>query len=225
MGFKSHFSPDLFEGLFDKGNGVKKHIKFVAMARNGLDQAASLVPFGSAHTDLFRDQWGGFPPVPHDEKKHKSNTIRDLLPGGLLYDLHFEYINKWWDLRNEDNVLLLHYADAKRDLKGTVKKLSDFYGVHLTKSELKKVVQKCEFSHMKKNSGLFNYKLPLFPDFNGTQSALKDGGLVRNGQNGNGKLMFSEKDKEKWRRAEEKLFGNNPEKLSWARNGEAYESS
>jgi hypothetical protein len=40
-------------------------VKFLAMARNGLDVAASMVPFFDGHNPNFRHTWGGFPPVSH----------------------------------------------------------------------------------------------------------------------------------------------------------------
>ena len=36
-----------------------KKIKYLAMARNGIDVAASMTDFYSSHTDEFRKLWGG----------------------------------------------------------------------------------------------------------------------------------------------------------------------
>jgi len=53
--FKSHYAPP---ELPVRKKGGKK-IKYLAMARNGLDVAASMTNFFSAHTQKFRDLWGG----------------------------------------------------------------------------------------------------------------------------------------------------------------------
>lgn len=53
--FKSHFAPP---ELPVRKKGGKK-IKYLAMARNGLDVAASMTNFYSAHTQRFRELWGG----------------------------------------------------------------------------------------------------------------------------------------------------------------------
>lgn len=53
--FKSHFAPP---ELPVRKKGGKK-IKYLAMARNGLDVAASMTSFYSAHTQKFRELWGG----------------------------------------------------------------------------------------------------------------------------------------------------------------------
>ena len=36
-----------------------KKVKYLAMVRNGIDVAASIVPFFSYHTEAFRNLWGG----------------------------------------------------------------------------------------------------------------------------------------------------------------------
>ncbi len=114
--FKSH---DLAEVYGDLIGGDK--VKFLAMSRNGLDMAASFVPFFDGLTDDFRKLWGGFPPVEPDTpmREKAAARLRQLLPGGIFSDWYFPYVNSWWKARNEKNVLLLHYSDAnKKDLPG-----------------------------------------------------------------------------------------------------------
>jgi hypothetical protein len=53
--FKSHYSPP---DLPVRKKGGKK-IKYLAMARNGIDVAASMTDFYSSHTEEFRKLWGG----------------------------------------------------------------------------------------------------------------------------------------------------------------------
>ena len=112
--FKSH---DHVESLGKLIGGDK--IKFLAMSRNGLDMAASFVPFFDKHTDAFRKLWGNFPPVEPGTLREKTRVrLRQLLPGGIFDNFYFDYVNSWWKARNEKNVLLLHYSDAKKDLSG-----------------------------------------------------------------------------------------------------------
>lgn len=53
--FKSHYAPP--ELPVRKQGG--KRIKYLAMSRNGIDVAASMVPFYTSHTQEFRNLWGG----------------------------------------------------------------------------------------------------------------------------------------------------------------------
>lgn len=112
--FKSHDNPEAYGDLI---GGDK--VKFLAMSRNGLDMAASSVPFFDGHSDEFRQLWGNFPPAMSGTVEEEASIrIKQLLPGGMLYHWYFEYVNSWWKVKNEKNVLLLHYSDAKKDLKG-----------------------------------------------------------------------------------------------------------
>ena len=112
--FKSHDNAETYGDLV---GGDK--VKFLVMTRNGLDVVASLIPFFDSQTDEFRHMWGNFPPKGSGDKRQDAETwMSSLLPGGIMDHLYFPFVNTWWKVKNEKNVLLLHYADAKKDLKG-----------------------------------------------------------------------------------------------------------
>ena len=105
-------------------------------------------------------------------------------------DLYFGYVKKWWPYRNDPNVMLLHYSDARRDLRGHVAKIANFLDVVLTDEELDKVTERCGIEHMKKLSK-FDYLMPLNKD-KGLWDVHKDtivnsGTLVDTGDVGMGK--------------------------------------
>jgi hypothetical protein len=53
----------LIGGLDDNEKGrKKKNIRFLAMARHGLDQVAFVSPFLVSQSGEFRKLWGGFAP-------------------------------------------------------------------------------------------------------------------------------------------------------------------
>eukprot|EP00960_Hanusia_phi_P075149 768380-Hanusia_phi.AAC.1 len=163
--FKSHFGPKVENGSLDDVLPVKEfpEVKFIGMARNGMDVVASFYTFFAKHRPEFKKMWGGFPPSYGD----KLQALKDFLPGGLLEYLYFGYIKSWWKVRHEKNVLLLHYADMKKDLGGGVRKLAEFLNVKLTPQEHDRVVEKCGFQYMKKHEDKFNYRLwsnKLYPN-------------------------------------------------------------
>lgn len=205
--FKSHERAEVFGDLI---GGDK--VKFLAMSRNGLDVAASAVAFLNSFSNEFRKLWK-MPPF----GTPAWLFFQWFLPNGFVGFAYFGYINSWWNVRHEKNVLLLHYADAKKDLPGTVKRLADFYEVELNEEEFEIVVEKCSFPYMKKNTHLLNDRLPLNPDFKG--SVVKDGAMTRKGKHGDGKIIFNEQQREIWAKAEEESFGDDLAKLEWARNG------
>jgi len=220
--FKSHFAPpDL--PVTKKGG---KKIKYMAMARNGIDVAASMTPFYSAHTDRFRNLWGGFPPV-IDESSYDSDeppaAVKDILPGGPLGFFYFGYVKKWWEYRKEPNVILLHYSDIRKDLKGGVKRIAKFLDVDLNPKELNTVTERCGIEHMRK-ANKFLYRLPLNDDPEALWDLEKDhiiksGSFVKKGGIGTGAAIFSDKVVAQWKKAEEDEFGHNPALLKWAREG------
>ena len=111
--FKSHHLPEVF------GDLIGGKTKFLAMARNGLDQVASAAPFFNNHHDDFRNLWGGFPPATSGDAREDALTrMSEMLPGGIFDEWYFKYVNAWWKVKDESNVLLLHYSDAKKDLSG-----------------------------------------------------------------------------------------------------------
>lgn len=222
--FKSHYTPETFGKDLIGGPGAKKRgVKFLAMARNGLDQIASAAPFFDRHNQGFRDMWGGFPPADGGSGDAKKDAILkerfdQMMPDGMFGSWYFGYINEWWGYKDEPNVLLLHYSDAKRDLPGTVSKLASFYGVELTEEEKDTVVEKCSFEYMKANTHLFNYHLPMV-DKGRDLEIMTNGSMTRKAQVGEGKTVFPWEAKAIWAAAEEKEFGDDPVKLKWARSG------
>jgi len=214
--FKAHDVPEEMGTLIGSDSSVK--VKVLAMSRNGLDVVTSLTPFFQKHTDEFRKLWGGFPPPGKDDLNEEArDRLQQVMPGGMFAHLYFKYVNSWWEYKDASNVLLMHYSDAVKDLEGTVDKIADFYGVSLNKKEKATVVEKCSFPYMKKHKHMFNYKLPLNPNFKGT--VMENGAIVRKGVNGDGKVMFTEEEQALWAKAEEQMFGDDPDKLNWARHG------
>ena len=189
--FKSHYTPTTIK--------VKEFpkVKFLSMVRNGLDVVSSLVPFFRAHSDEFRTMWGGFPPSsPDDVEADRAARIAEVLPGGTLGGVYFNYAKEWWPYRNEPNVLMLHYADAVKDLGGTIAKLADFLDVKLSSEEKAKVTEKCGMPYMKRNTHMFNYALPLNPEYNAQDKRIMvSGSLTRKGGLGEGKAIFTDDQK------------------------------
>ena len=223
--FKSHYAPP---ELPVRKKGGKK-IKYLAMARNGIDVAASMTNFYSSHGDKFRKIWGGFPPDisgdDHDAEEPPA-AVKDMLPTGPMAEMYFGYVKKWWEYRNDPNVLFMHYADVRKDLKGHVAKIAKFLEVDLNEEELDVVTQRCSIEHMKTIPDKFGYKMPLSLD-KGLWDAdndfiVKTGSMVNSGQVGKGGAKFHPKVVEQWKKAEEDMFGHDPELLNWARNGGKY---
>ncbi|KAL9187741.1 hypothetical protein ACHAXT_006119 [Thalassiosira profunda] len=221
--FKSHYAPP--ELPVRKAGGKK--LKYMAMARNGMDVAASFVPFYSSHTEAFRNLWGGFPPpIPEGEVggDDPPAAVKDILPTGPMAGVYWGYIKSWWAFRDDPNVLLMHYSDVRRDLAGYVQKIADFVGVELTEEEAATVTERCGMEHMKK-AKKFLYMMPLNqdPSWDSEKNfVMMPGSMTKTGGVGTGGAIFSDKVREMWKQAEEDEFGHDPALLKWAREGGAW---
>lgn len=221
--FKSHYVPKESGGELPIRDNPD--LKFLAMARNGMDVVNSMVSFWSAHTDEFRNIFGGFPPdSTGDIAIDADQRVQEMLPGAMLGHFWFGYVKNWWAMKDEPNVLLLHYADARKDLIGTIQKLATFLEVDLTQEELDAVAGKCSIDYMKPRSHLFEYSLPLNMDpfwDKEKNRIIKPEQMIRTGKVGHSKEQpFTDEHREIWRKAEEEYLGAiSPELLRWAREG------
>ena len=61
-----------------------------------------------------------------------------------------------WSLRKNPNVLLMHFADMKRNLPHEVDRMAKFLGKELTAEERQRVSTHTTFQWMKEHESLFN---------------------------------------------------------------------
>ncbi len=139
------------------------------------------------------------PKAPATLQKDAETRMNEVMPGASLGALYWDYVLEWWPMRNATNVLLLHYADAVKDLQGTVSKLAAFVGVQLTDSEHAKIVEKCGMTHMKSVTHKFQYSLPLNPEFNAKNLGmiLKDA-MTQQGVLKTGDSTFTAEQQARW---------------------------
>mmetsp|Transcript_3312 Transcript_3312/g.7790 ORF Transcript_3312/g.7790 Transcript_3312/m.7790 type:complete len:376 (+) Transcript_3312:51-1178(+) len=223
--FKSHYFPRMEEGGILPVRENPK-VKFLAMVRNGKDMFRSLVPHFNAHRASFREIWGGFPPPSSDE-----GVFKEILPGGTLAHLYWDYVRKWWAMKNEPNVLLLHFADAVKDLTKTVQDLAKFLDVKLSSSELSLVTERCSISHMKSVESKMKIlawgnpdveNLSFFcggkDDVNCDVAEELRWSLIRKGQNGDGAAFFTEEMDRIWQQTLLSEF-QDPIMRQWSQDG------
>lgn len=79
-----------------------------------------------------------------------------FMKGNVPYGSWFDHVHGWLSMREHDNFLLLSYEELKRDLRNTVKKISQFLGVELGQEAIESVLKNCSFQAMK-NNNMSNY--------------------------------------------------------------------
>ena len=94
----------------------------------------------------------------------------------------------WWALRDAPNVLVLHYAEMKRDLPGTVDQVAAFLGVTLTEAERVAVIERSGLAWMKAHQAQFaSVKIPF-------AYATEHAAVVRRGAAGGASELYAAGD-------------------------------
>jgi aryl sulfotransferase len=128
--------------------------KYLYIARDGRDVAWSLHnhyrAFTHAAMALINDTPGRvgppLPPAPAD--------VRDFWQAWFANDgqpfwSFWENVRSWWAVRHLPNVLMLHFADLKRDLPGEIARIAEFLEIEADAATLTRVVEHCSFDWMR----------------------------------------------------------------------------
>ncbi len=60
------------------------------------------------------------------------------------------HVKSWWDIRSLPNVLLVHFADLKRDLRGEIQRVARFLDVDVSEDAWPRILTHCSFDCMKR---------------------------------------------------------------------------
>jgi aryl sulfotransferase len=66
---------------------------------------------------------------------------------------HFNHCATWWELRDEPNVLFVHYNDLLADLEGEMRRVAEFCRIEVPENAWPAVVQRCHIDEMRKTPG------------------------------------------------------------------------
>jgi aryl sulfotransferase len=83
--------------------------------------------------------------------------IRQYWHDWLAQDGHpfwpfWENVRTWWDIRNLPNIMLVHFANLKRDMQGEMRRIAGFLDVPVDESKWDAICNYCSFEWMKKNA-------------------------------------------------------------------------
>jgi len=195
--FKSHASPPVLPYI--------PKVRYIVVVRDPRDAIASLFPFMKAHSEeLFQEFGVGFGDI---------KSVDDIFYGPFAgKGARFcDFVTSWWPLRNNVNVLMLHYSDMLRDHKGSIKKIQEFLGMNLTANQFEAVCEYTSFSWMKKHGGKFaiQHLLPI--------RVLAADGMVRKGAIGEGQTELSKQALKDFDEVCAKHL--TPEQKDWMLNG------
>jgi len=146
------------------------------VCRNPEEAVVSFKIFLDQHTDAFYDLWK----VPRGAMTRPdfASFYREVFDARGMQGMLFGLVASWWPLRHEKNVLLMHFADMKRDLSGSIRKVADFLGIAPSAAAWAKIDEYTSFDWMKRNEQKFD-TLPNTP-----VRVLEPGGMMRKGKAG-----------------------------------------
>jgi aryl sulfotransferase len=123
----------------------------------------------------------------------------------------WENARSWWAVRNLPNVLLMHYANLKRDLPGQIRRVAEFLDIEVSEGDWPNIIEHCTFDYMKKNAAK---AAPLGGDiFEGGAES-----FIFKGSNGRWRDMLTPTDVEAYETRALKELG--PECAHWLATGE-----
>ena len=163
---------------------------------NPEEAVVSMYPFLNKHTKKHWETWDCLEAVQAQFKLGESlETFFDQFlkgplgmpdppPGGFLFLWFFHFVNSWWPLRHEPNVLMLHFSEMKKDHAGSIRKLSDFLGFAPTPEQMAKIEEYTSFAYMKEHGMKYELQTVLRDKNGQNYHILEEGTMVRSGKLG-----------------------------------------
>jgi hypothetical protein len=150
--FKSHAAPPTLP-YQRPGSGVD--VRYVVVVRNPDEALASFRPFIAAHSDAWFDLWQ----VPREAIIGPDfDTFFADLGSHALAPMVFGFLAAWWPLRHEPNVMLVHYADLKREHEASVQRIAGFLGFEPTDAQWSAILEYTSFRWMKAHEDKFELR-------------------------------------------------------------------
>lgn len=193
--------------------------KYIFVARDGRDVIWSLHHHMTialpAFWEIINDTPGRVgPPLAHPPADPRD-LLMDLIEDDTKTTIPWPYwslIRSWWALRNQPNVLLVHFNDLKKDLDGEMRRIAAFLGTNdMTEAQWEGAVKHCGFDWMKEHADQF--APPQSEDV--FEGGAKN--FINKGSNGRWTEVLSDEDNKLYLDKSEHELGK--ECADWIRNG------
>ena len=133
---KTHFEQDYVP--------FNEQAKYIIVIRDPKEMLVSGYHFAGAALDALG--------VEYNLEQWLTEAMR---PADFLFGDWATHTASWWALRNEPNVLVLSFADVKKDTPGVIDQVAELLGVRLSAEQRDKVIEKSSFAWMKAHESQF----------------------------------------------------------------------
>lgn len=128
--------------------------KYLYIARDGRDVIWSMYNHHKNGNELFYKLLNETPgrvgpPLDPPDPDIRRYFRRWVEEDGYPFWSFWENIATWWQARQVPNILLVHFADLKRDLEGEMRRIADFLGCDVAEERWPLLVEHCSFDYMK----------------------------------------------------------------------------
>ena len=128
--------------------------KYIYIARDGRDVLWSLF---NHHRILKEDVIESIDSVPErigpplgEAPSSVIDYFRDWLSkDGYPWWPFWEHIRSWWEIKELPNVMLLHFADLKRDMPAEIRRIAAFLDIAIDETKWDAILEHCSFTYMK----------------------------------------------------------------------------
>ena len=174
--FKTHSSPP---AIPFQTSGTGKEVKYVVVLRNPEEAFVSFHAFLNNHSDDWFALWD----VPKEAlcRPDFQTFYSEVVDAAGMQGAVFGFLAAWWQLRNEPNVLFMHFTDMKQDHEGSIRRIAKFLGEEPSEEQWTRILEYTSFKWMKQNESKFEAR-------SGTEiPILKSGAMIRKGEIGQAK--------------------------------------
>lgn len=193
--------------------------KYIYIARDGRDILWSMYN----HHSTANEKWYGAlndtpgrvgPPIERPVESIKQYYHEWLDKDGHPFWPFWENVRSWWEIRDLPNVLLVHFANLKRDMPGEIRRIAEFLEIPVDESKWGDILVHCSFDYMKAHA---TASVPLGGIFwdGGAQS------FIHKGVNGRWRDVLSKEESEKYERMAREELGEAA--AHWLATGERRE--
>jgi aryl sulfotransferase len=152
---KSHLAAD----------GLRRfsQVKYLVVGRDTRDVFMSLWNHYTAYTDTAytllndADRPGPeFPRAPSSPRELWPHWISEgwfeWEPDGWPFWSHHHHLSTWWQSRDADNVLFVHYGDLSADTPGEIQRIADFLGIEIAEDSWPSLLHSVTMDNMRKEA-------------------------------------------------------------------------
>lgn len=123
---------------------------YIVVARDGRDVVMSY----ANHITQMRAEFRGHlnaQAVAHglDPLIEFHGDIHEFFDRWIAAAVTMRHIATWWDLRNQPNILLVHYNDLKTNLNDEMRRVADFLTIDVPAAQWSEIVGRCTFDGMR----------------------------------------------------------------------------